>query len=70
MSVRTAFGQIEHARKSLAELWEATRIAWTDENSRRFERDVMNPLMACTQQMEMALNQLEVVLRKVRRDCE
>ena len=70
MSVSGAFGQLEHARKSLMDQWEATRALWTDENSRRFEKNVMTPLMVRVRQMELALNQLDKVLRKVHRDCE
>lgn len=70
MSVSAAFGQLEHARKALAAQWEATRLDWRDDNARRFEADVMDPLMVQVRQMEKALSQLDVVLRKVHRDCE
>lgn len=70
MSVRTAFGQLEHARKSLLSQWEETSRAWTDENHRRFDEEVMAPLMSRIRQMEMALNQLDVAINKARRDCE
>jgi hypothetical protein len=70
MSVRSAFGQLEHARKGLLAQWETTRLSWNDENARRFDRDVMEPLMIQIQQMEEALNRLDVVLRRVQRDCE
>lgn len=70
MSVRTAFGQLEHARKALLAQWEETRRAWTDENARRFEEEVMTPLMSRIRHLELALNQLDVALRKAQRDCE
>ena len=70
MSVRTAFGQLEHARKSLLEQWEATRVTWTDDNSRRFEEEVIIPLMGRIRKMELALNVLDIALRKAQRDCE
>jgi len=70
MSVNTAFGQLEHARKSLATQWDETRVAWTDETARRFEEEFMAPLMIRVRQLEQALSQLDVALRKMRRDCE
>ena len=70
MSVRTAFGQLEHARKGLVAQWEETATAWTDDNARRFEEEVMSPLMSRIRQLELALNQLDVALRKAHRDCE
>lgn len=70
MSVRTAFGQLEHARKSLLAQWDETRQAWTDENGRRFEEEVIAPLMNRIRQLELALNQLDVALQRAHRDCE
>lgn len=70
MSVNTAFGQLEHARKSLVAQWDETRVAWTDETARRFEEEFMAPLMIRVRQLEQALSQLDVALRKMRRDCE
>jgi len=70
MSVRTAFGQLEHARKGLLENWESTRMAWTDDTARRFEEDVIIPLMGRIRKLELALGQLDVALRKAQRDCE
>jgi len=70
MSVSGAFGQLEHARKSLLAHWEETRAAWTDETARRFEEEVMTPLFVRIRQMELGLSRLDVVLRKAHQDCE
>ena len=70
MSVSGAFGQLEHARKSLVAQWEATRVDWTDDTARRFEEDVMAPLLTRIRLLELALGRLDVVLRKAHTDCE
>jgi hypothetical protein len=70
MSISAGLGTLKQARKSLVLQWETTRSAWTDENSRQFEESVMTPLLARMRQVEQALTQLDVVLQKVRRDCE
>ncbi len=70
MSVESSAGKLKQVEKDLSRLWSETRLFWRDENSRRFEREVIEPLLVKLRATQTAMGRIAVVLRSVRRDCQ
>jgi hypothetical protein len=70
MSAGAGLGKLKHAAKELRLLCEETRATWHDENSRQFEEEVMIPLLARLQRVELNLAHMGAVLQTMHRDCE
>jgi hypothetical protein len=70
MSVNAAHGKLRRACSDLVVRWQGTRTAWHDEVSEKFEENHLKPLVAKLRRAEAALEQMDVVLHQVRRDCE
>jgi len=70
VSVESSAGKLKQVEKDLSRLWSETRLFWRDENSRRFEREVIEPLLVKLRATQTAMGRIAVVLRSVRRDCQ
>jgi hypothetical protein len=69
MSVNAGRGKLREGSKRLQARWKEIRVVWRDENSRRFEETLMEPLLSSIRTSEMAMEHMEAVLQRVRRDC-
>lgn len=56
--------------RDLAQGWGETRTSWRDAKADEFERTYLKDLLAHMDRTVAALEQLDVVLGRARRDCE
>lgn len=56
--------------RDLMERWRQTRDSWRDAKSREFEERFLRELELGIQTAATEIEQLETVIRNVRRDCE
>jgi hypothetical protein len=70
MSVTAAGARCKDIAKRLRQDWAEVKTGWRDENARRFEEDIIAPLLARARAVEDALGPLGAALQQLRRDCE
>ena len=70
MSTRVSSANLEEAVKKLSAEWQQTRASWMDAKSREFERDYLDDLPNLVAQARTAVEEIDVLLRKVRSACE
>ena len=70
MSARASAAQLVQAMKELSMEWEQTRSHWRDLKSREFEEKFLAELPLDIGRAVGAMEEIETVLRKVRKDCE
>ena len=69
MSVSGARAKLKDAHRSLAVAWEQARQSWDDPASRSLERHHLAPLETTVRTALGALDLMNEVLERVRRDC-
>ena len=70
MSTRISSSMLDEATKRLQADWQQTRATWTDAKSLEFQKTYLEPLPALVAQAGIAVEELNVLLSKVRHDCE
>jgi hypothetical protein len=60
---------IQNARE-LSEHWYATKVHWRDAKALEFEKNYLEPLPGLLTKTGAMINELENLLRKIRKDCE
>lgn len=60
---------IQNARE-LSERWHATKAYWRDAKALEFEKRYLEPLPGLVSKTGAVMNELEVLLKKIRKDCE
>lgn len=60
---------IQNARE-LSERWHATKAYWRDAKAVEFEKRYLEPLPGLVTKTGTVMNELEVLLKKIRKDCE
>lgn len=70
MSTRVSSANLEEAVKKLSAEWQQTRGYWMDAKSLEFERDYLGDLPNLVAQARTAVEEIDVLLRKVRSACE
>jgi hypothetical protein len=70
MSSRVSSANLEECTKKLMAEWSGTRTYWADAKSREFERDYLEQLPNMVAQTRNAVEELDLLLRKVRHECE
>ena len=70
MSTRVSSANLEEAVKRLSAEWQRTRDYWMDAKSREFEREYLEELPSMVMQARTAIEEIDVLLRKVRSACE
>jgi len=58
------------AIKDLSQNWQRTREAWRDVKAAEFEHNYLERLPHLTARTSTAMDEIDVLLRKVRNDCE
>ena len=69
MSLTAASVELTDGIKTLGEIWEATRVVWTDGVAQDFEQRFWRPLEAQSNDAVNAIDRLAVLIAQVRRDC-
>lgn len=60
---------IQPARE-LSEQWHAVSMHWRDAKAQEFEKVYLDPIPGLVNKTGAAMNELEVLLKKIRKDCE
>ncbi|MDB6132714.1 MAG: hypothetical protein JWM59_957 [Verrucomicrobiales bacterium] len=61
---------LETATRDMMAAWARTQDQWRDQKSRQFEESHLAPLPGLLAQSREALSNLEIILRKIKHDCE
>ncbi len=70
MSIAASRSRLIALTRELAQHWQTTREAWTDAKRDEFERTYLVNLFTAVDRAGNALEQLDEVVTRVRRDCE
>jgi len=70
MNVRGSAANLAQAAKDLSLEWQQTQNYWRDVKSREFAENYLEQLPAYVARATAAMEELDGVLRKVRKDCE
>ena len=70
MSTRVSGANLLQAVKDLSLHWQQTRESWRDVKSLQFEQTYLDELAPQVTRATAAMEELDALLRKVRKDCE
>lgn len=70
MSVQSSAAQLEAAWRDLASAWERTREDWRDGKSLEFEARFLEGLPGLMAGAKQAIEDIDILLRKLHHDCE
>jgi hypothetical protein len=70
MSLDAGRGRLYNAVKTLQGHWDLTEPHWNDTMRLQFVEQVLTPLQELSNTALQAIDQMEVVLHQMRRDCE
>jgi hypothetical protein len=70
MNTRAAAANLSQAAKDLSIAWQHAKSSWRDAKSLEFESKYLDPLPGYIARASSALEELDVLLRKVHADCE
>jgi hypothetical protein len=70
MSVRSSASSLAESYKQLLNDWQRTQESWHDVKSRDFEQRYLGELPQQIARAMRTLEELDVVLRKIKHDCE
>ncbi|MBL9133002.1 MAG: hypothetical protein JNG86_17465 [Verrucomicrobiaceae bacterium] len=56
--------------RELAEHWHATKVHWRDAKALEFEKRYLEQLPGIVTKTSAIMNELEVLLKKIKKDCE
>lgn len=56
--------------RELAERWHATKVHWRDAKALEFEKQYLEPLPGMVSKASVMMNELETLIKKIRKDCE
>ena len=70
MNTRTSAANLAQAMKELSLEWQQTRAEWRDAKAIEFDDTYLEILPQQVARATAAMEELEALLKKVRRDCE
>ena len=70
MGVYEGRGQLNKALKDLMLKWSETKMSWDDSVSERFQKTYLEPLEKDMRSAASAMDQMAVLIGRIRRDCE
>jgi len=70
MSLSDSKARLTGATKGLLARWEDTRVSWLDAKSVEFEAKYLRQLKSESDKAVSAMEEVEKILSKVRKDCE
>ena len=70
MNARATAANLAQGVKDLSFDWEQTKTYWHDVKSQQFERDYLEQIADYVTRARAAMEEIDVLVRKVRSDCE
>lgn len=70
MNVRVSASNLMQAAKDLAAEWHRTQESWRDAKAREFEEKYLEQLPGHIARTTRVMEEIDALLRKVRKDCE
>jgi len=70
MSIKGSASGLAQAVKDLSLNWQQTKTSWHDVKSDEFEKKYIEVLPALVAQATSVIDEIDLLLRKIRRDCE
>lgn len=70
MSARVGATNLEEAVRELARHWQHTRNYWRDQKALEFERTYLEKLPHSITRAKQIMEEMDLLLRKVKQDCE
>ncbi|MCE0498540.1 MAG: hypothetical protein LV481_11400 [Methylacidiphilales bacterium] len=70
MSVAANASNLAQAARELAHEWEETKSCWHDVKSQDFEQAYIDPLPGQVERAIMVMAEIDLILKKIRSDCE
>ena len=70
MNARATAANLAQGVKDLSFDWEQTKTYWHDVKSQQFERDYLEQVADYVTRARAAMEEIDVLVRKVRSDCE
>lgn len=70
MSTKVSASNLAQALKDLNIAWQGTRTYWRDVKSQEFEHEYLENLPLLVTQAKTVMEEIDLLLRKVRNDCE
>lgn len=70
MSAKESGANLVQALKELSLKWQQTKAHWHDVKSQQFEREYLEDLPDHVQRTMSVMQEIDVLLKKVRSDCE
>ena len=69
-SARASGAILEQALKDILVEWQQCRASWSDAKSREFEQTFLEQLPAIINQARPVIEDIDILLRKLRIECE
>lgn len=70
MSTRESGANLVQALKELSLRWQETKAHWHDVKSQQFEKNYLEDLPDHVQRTMSVMQEIDVLLKKIRNDCE
>ena len=70
MNARNSAANLIQAARELSAEWHSTREHWRDAKAREFEEQFLDPLPGYIARASQVMEEIDTLLRKVRKDCE
>jgi hypothetical protein len=70
MSTQGASSQLEAAWRDLAAAWQVTMDSWRDVKAQEFEKSFLEKLPGLLMGARKAMEDIDILLRRMRTDCE
>jgi hypothetical protein len=70
MGVYESRGQIAKAMKDLTAKWQDVKMDWNDSRSDEMEKEFLNTLEIDARAAGAAMDQMAILLQKVRQECQ
>jgi len=70
MSAKAGASNLVQATKDLSLAWQQAKSQWLDAKSREFERVYLESLPAQVSRATAVMEEIDILLRKIRSECE
>lgn len=70
MSTRVSAANLSQSVQEIMIQWRHTQTYWRDAKSREFEHRFVEPLPDLVMKAKTVIEEIDIILRKARKDCE
>jgi len=70
MSLNNSRGRLVGISRELLRSWQETQDSWHDRKGKEFDKTYMQPLFDSVDNASSAMDDLDKLLKKLRKDCE